>query len=189
MIGNVTIVGSMEQLNCYLSLRGNFLSSYSAMCKQNNTPCDVHKNKIIVVDDIKASGDDYIVASILLPKSRTMPYLIDDNALFKDMYWYDLDNDPDVQEIIAILLTGILERNFDYTLYFDNDFWYQIASALSEYLYVRFGIMCYGLDEVMANNSIILQQSIAPESVTRAQSIVDRYELSNRQPGQLFVQY
>ena len=193
MIGNIAIVGDANSLNSYLAVRQQYLYSYKMGCAQKGLNYEPHKIKIVVVNDVEPNGDDYIVGSILLPKSSAMFHIVDgDIESFKQQYFYDLDSDPNIQEYIAVLLTGILERDIDFVLCFNNDdftMWTTIAMALTEYMYSRYGVVCFDGNAVMNDYTILLSQSILPEAVTNVQSIIDNYHLSNRDGSQLFVRY
>jgi hypothetical protein len=193
MIGNIMVAGNATELQFLINYKGTYLQAYAEACKNSGVNQEIHHTKIVVVNDIEGSGDDYIVASILLPNSRAMFFLIDeDYNNFVYEYYNKLDNDPDIQEYIAVLLAGMLERNFDYILYFDNDdakMWMPICKALVDYLYSRFGVLCYGIGDIRSNPQLLLSQGIIPECVVKVQDIVNRYKLSNRPNDQLFIQY
>lgn len=193
MIGNIITAGNMNELQTLIQIRGQYLKSYLEACKEKNIRIEPHKTKIVVINDTDSCSDDYIVGSILLPNSRAMFCLIEgDYNSFINEYYSKLDNDPDVQEYIAVLLAGMLERNFDYIFYFDTEdfsMYNSLCKALVYYLNSRYGVVCYSLEDCMDYPNIFITQSIIPEAIANVQNIVNNYRLSNRPTGQLFVQY
>ena len=128
MIGNVTIAGSVNDLNTFMSYR-------SKLDK---------KIKIVVISDSTFQFNNCIVGSILLPSSDAMFDLVEGNHVgFTQKYFNKLDYDIDTREYLIVLLAGLIEYGTDYCFFFNSDdptIWNPIANALSEYLDIRFGI-------------------------------------------------
>ena len=192
MIGNISIIGNMNQLQSFIMIRGQFMKSYITECNKNGIAFVPNKTKIVVVNDTDSCSDDYIVGSILLPNSRAMFHLIEgDYNNFCQEYYNKLESHPSVQEYIVVLLAGLMERNFDYIFYFDNDdpsMWTPIAKALFDYLGMKFGVIGYNDSLYYNNPSLFLAQSIAPEKREFVQNIIKQYKLSNR-PTSLFMEF
>lgn len=192
MIGNITMARNMNELQTLIQSKYTFMNNYIELCKSKGATIEKpHKTKIVVINDTNSCGDEYIVGSILLPNSRAMFHLIEGHTNdFVYEYYNKLMYDSEIQEYIAVLLAGLLERGFDYIFYFDNEddsICLPICNALSNYLYTTYGVVCYNAIDVISNN-LYMNQSIVPEAVTNIQNIINNYKLSNR-PTQLFMQY
>lgn len=192
MIGNISIAGDMNQLQTFVMLRNQFMTSYVTECKKRGISFIPNKTKIVVVNDTDSCGDEYIVGSILLPNSRAMFNLIEgDYNSFCQEYYNKLEYDVDVQEYIVVLLAGLVERGFDYIFYFDNNdpaIWTPIAKALFDYLGMKFGIVGYDVMSYCNNPNLFISPSIVPEKRELVQNTITKYKLSNR-PESLFMQF
>lgn len=193
MIGNIYVIGDEAQLNMLVALRNQYLYNYRLnLASQMGFNFEPHKLKIVMLSDVMP-GDNYIVGSILLPKTNAMFYLADgDYNSFVNQYHFDLDNDAEAQEYIAVLLTGILERNFDFCFYYNNsdpEMWTPMAMALDAYFQSRYGVTLYDYNQVNFNNQLFLTPSVNPNYITKVTSIVDSYNLSNKNKGELFIEY
>lgn len=189
MIGNISVAGNANQLNYLINLRTNYIQGQVTAYQQKlGDSFKPNKLKIIVIDDMSTCGEDYIIGSILLPNTRALIYLTEgDNNGFAQEYIRKLE-DPNVQEYIVVLLAGLVERNFDYIFYFNNDdpiMIQSIASVLFNYLYQKFGIIVY---DVLSNPATLGMQSIDTNRFMEVQNLIYQYKISNRQPS-LFQQF
>lgn len=189
MIGNISVAGNAVQLQTLINIRANFKQGQSGMYKQKlGDDFKPNKLKIIVLDDMSTCGEDYLIGSILLPNTRALIYLTEgDYNSFTQEYMRKLE-DPSIQEYIVVLLAGLVERNFDYIFYFNNDDPTMVLSmsyVLFGYLYQKFGIIVY---DVLNNPSTLAMQSIDTNRFMEVQNLIYQYKMSNRPPS-LFQQF
>ena len=188
MIGNISIATNFNELNFIIQTRLNTkVSSY--MSNGMNGP----KCKVIVVDDFCPSDDrDYVCASILLPDSKSMECLIDGNyAQFDYFYNMKLMNDPDIKEYLAVIITGLMERGYDYIFYFDfqnNTNMQPIAQSLINFLDRNLGLLFYNAACIQQNPQVLFYQSMRPEAMYANKKAIDSYGYSDKAPS-LFQQF
>lgn len=192
MIGNISVAYNSIDLNNLLQLRQKCIADISEYYRANNMKNEITKTKIVVINDVNNLNDEYIVGSILLPDSRAMFALIEgDYNNFSRMYFERLDNDPDIREYLVVLLAGLIERNFSYIFYFDNDdpnIVYPISNALFSYLKMRFGIYMYTPEMLFNNEFLLISQGIDQSYLPQDQNLINQYKLSNR-PKSLFYHF
>lgn len=187
MIGNISVATNFNELNFIIQTRMN---TKVAAYKSNgmNAP----KCKVIVVDDFCPNESDYVCASILLPDSKSMECLIDGNyAQFDYFYRMKLLNDSDIKEYLVVIITGLMERAYDYVLYFDfqnNTNMQPIAQTLCSFLSDNLGLLFYDAACIQQNPQVLFYQSMKPEAMAANKSAIDAYGYSDRAPS-LFQQF
>lgn len=186
MIGNVIVVGDMAGLNKVIDIRNNVkIQSY---IKAGKKP---PKCKVIMIDDYVPEDPDYICGSILLPPANSMYSLIEgDYAAFEYMYNEKLYKDDGVTEYMIVILTGLMERGFDYAIYSDltNMNMPYITNILFNFMHTKFGLNFIGCGDVMQNPNLLFNQAVAPEYYQRNKFLIDSYGYSDREPS-LFAQF
>lgn len=192
MIGNVSKAMTNEDLNSLISIRLGFKHSYAKKLKEIGVDYKVPKCKIIVIDDIVISEDDYIGGSILLPDARTMDLLINGDYInFSNQYHQKLLNDENIKEYLIILLTGLMEKGFDYILYFNSmDFSLSqtISQSLCQFLENTIGLIIYPIEAIKNYPNLLLEQSINVNYIQQNKLAIDSYGYSVKQPN-LFQQF
>lgn len=189
MIGNISFAGDSNQLNYLIQLRTSFKNGQVEMYKQKgDNNFQPNKLKIIILDDMSQCGDNCLIGSILLPNTRALIKLTEgDYNGFTQEYINKLES-PDIQEYIVILLAGLVERNFDYIFFFNNDdqaMVKYISNVLFTYLFNKFGIIVY---DCMSNSALFACQSVDSNRFMQAQNLIIQYKMSNREPS-LFWQF
>lgn len=190
MLGNICAAGSADELFALVNMRDEYMKRYVASYAMRNIQVQPNKFKIVTISDTDPSSrNDTIIGSILLPSSRAMFLLMEGNYQgFVYEYYSKLDSSPEIQEYLLVLITGLVERGFDYIFFFDNNdynMWYPIYKALSDYFASRYGIICHENTLHYPNNFLI--PSVPITSVLSLQQLIRHHGLSQNN-GQLFVQ-
>ncbi len=186
MIGNVIIIADMESLSKVINIRNS--TKVQSYIKAGKKP---PKCKVIMIDDYVPEDPDYICGSILLPPANSMYSLIEgDYAAFEYMYNEKLYKDAGVTEYMIIILTGLMERGFDYIIYCDrsNMNMVPISNILFNFMHNKFGLNFIGDGDVMRDPRLLFNQAVAPEYYQRNKFLIDSYGYSDREPS-LFAQF
>lgn len=187
MIGNISIATNFNELNFIIQTRIN-----TKVKDYRSNGIKEPKCKVIVVDDLCPNDPDYVCASILLPDSKSMECLIEgDYMQFEYFYNMKLYNDPDIKEYLAVIITGLMERSYDYIIYFDflnNSNMQPIANCLINFLDKNLGLIFYDAMCIQQNPQVLYNQSMKPESVMSNKMAIDAYGYSDRKPT-LFQQF
>lgn len=178
MIGNITYVKSCSELTDLINIRNSF--------KIPRQPAVKSKVKVIVVDDMNPNQKDYICASILLPNAKAMEYLINGHeAMFRFEYERKLYNDPDIKEYFAVLLTGLMEKSYDYILFFDfvNNYNMPIISdTLMNFLVKTYGLVMVSYEQVKEDPNILFMQCMNNQYFLQNKNLIMEYGYSNSRP-------
>lgn len=163
MIGNISFATNPNELTFILQTRMN-----TKVAAYKSRGIDAPKCKVISIDDFCPRGiEDFLCASILLPPPRAMDYLIDGNYdQFYYLYKAKLTEDKDVVEYIIALVAGLMEKSWDYILYFDfdnNSNMGTIVTFLFNYLRLAFGLVFYSALDIQNNPNALYNQSVMPE--------------------------
>ena len=188
MIGNVICAIDNVQLNNLIEIRKNFKYNYiKELNEKTGQNFSIPKCKVIVIDDLVINQDDFIGGSILLPDGKAMYSLIEnDYNNFSMQYINKLSNDPNIREYLTILLSGLIEKGFDYIIYFNNNDYQMaltIANVLFGYLYNMYGMIVYSYDNIINQPSLLLNQSIHPEKLVFDKQLIEQYGYALNNPG------
>ena len=188
MIGNVICAIDNTQLNNLIEIRKNFKYNYiKELNEKTGQNFSIPKCKVIVIDDLVINQDDFIGGSILLPDGKAMYSLIEnDYNNFSMQYINKLSNDPNIREYLTILLSGLIEKGFDYIIYFNNNDYQMaltIANVLFGYLYNMYGMIVYSYDNIINQPSLLLNQSIHPEKLVFDKQLIEQYGYALNNPG------
>lgn len=188
MIGNVICAIDNAQLNNLIEIRKNFKYNYiKELNEKTGQNFSIPKCKVIVIDDLVINQDDFIGGSILLPDGKAMYSLIEnDYNNFSMQYINKLSNDPNIREYLTILLSGLIEKGFDYIIYFNNNDYQMaltIANVLFGYLYNMYGMIVYSYDNIINQPSLLLNQSIHPEKLVFDKQLIEQYGYTLNNPG------
>ena len=188
MIGNVICAIDNAQLNNLIEIRKNFKYNYiKELNEKTGQNFSIPKCKVIVIDDLVINQDDFIGGSILLPDGKAMYSLIEnDYNNFSMQYINKLSNDPNIREYLTILLSGLIEKGFDYIIYFNNNDYQMaltIANVLFGDLYNMYGMIVYSYDNIINQPSLLLNQSIHPEKLVFDKQLIEQYGYALNNPG------
>lgn len=192
MIGNVSCAINFEQLNSLIEIRKRFKYEYTKnLNEKTGQNFGIPKCKIIVIDDMIIKQDNYIGGSILLPDARAMYSLIEgDYYSFKTDYQNKIYNDVNVREYLIILLSGLIEKGFDYIIYFNSDDFQMsvtIAKELFEALYNLYGIIVYSFEQIYNQPILLNNQCIDPNKLLFDKQQIEQYGYSTRKAGLFYT--
>lgn len=184
MIGNIAMVRNCTELTEFINLRNSFKVP-------NQYPPS--KLKVIMVDDLNPNQQDYICGSILLPQARAMEYLIEGDTFgFENEYLSKLNCDVDVKDYLTVLLAGLMEKSFDYVLFFDfvnNYNMPDIARVLTNFLYNSLGLVIYSFDQIQVDHSLLFNQSMIPEAFMNNKNMLISAGYANAIAPNLFMKF
>ena len=186
MIGNVTIAANVQQLQYILNARENIkVASYKSRNMQPPT------HKVIVVDDCDFGINNAVIASLLLPDANATTALIEgDMERFSYFYSQKLMNDPEVKEYLIVVFTGLMEKGYDYTFFFDCDNninMQPIADMLCSFLSNMLGLVMYSVEYINSDPNVLFYQSVREEYRMQISNAIIAYGYSDISDPQKYL--